>query len=199
MLVILSIIGAAILAQEPETLQKTEPETQPSKSKFIDYTLNLYGLAYLPDYTDKPYFQVLPLLNFVIDFNYVFNKDPDDSITVGAGITEYITMLVCITGTNLFMNINLNPMYLRLKLYTPVCIFFPNFLLMPLWGTSTPIVIFSLIVVPELYIGFKLNNTSHMGFCFTYLPEAKELAPNIVLFGWILSKLYMFGIYYSFK
>ena len=157
------------------------------------------GLAYIPEYGDIPYFQVVPFFNFIIDFNTVFNKNPDDSITMGAGITEYITLLICITVPNLFMNINLNPLYIKFKLYTPVCIFFPNFLLMTLWGATAPVVAFSLIAVPELSIGFKLNNTSHMGFCFTYLPEARELAPNIVLFGWILSKLYMFGIYYSFK
>ena len=55
------------------------------------------------------------------------------------------------------------------------------------------------MMIPELYIGFKTGKTSHIGFNFLYMPQLKELASNLYLFGFPFNQLYMFGIYFSFK
>jgi len=74
-----------------------------------------------------------------------------------------------------------------------------NFLLLPLFPDFRSFIGFALMMIPELYIGFKTGKTSHIGFNFLYMPQLKELASNLYLFGFPFNQLYMFGIYFSFK
>ena len=189
-------LAAAAMAQElpanpaTETTEEQVAEAKP-KPGFIRYTVNLYGLGFIPEYSG---IWAYPIPSFSVDFNVFFNKNPANPLKIGIGFTQYVVLLGLISGTNLFVNIQNDAIDFYCKLYFPVSIYASVESVYSPGGTQYNfIVVPYFIYVPEVYVGFKVSPKSSLGFCLIWLPEWKEYT-----FG-VPSEAYILGLFYSFR